>query len=75
MAFHGASSMAVAQRSRHPADLPRVAYSIREAATMLGKTAAALRRDCERNARRDGARLVADLALGIRAHKHGVAGT
>lgn len=38
---------------------------------MLGKNATALRRECERNARRDGDRIVADLALGIRAHKHG----
>jgi hypothetical protein len=47
-----------------------VAYSISEAASMLGKNAAALRRECERNVRRDGTRLVAELALGIRAHKH-----
>ena len=38
---------------------------------MLGKGAAALRRECERKARREGDHLVADLALGIRAHKHG----
>jgi hypothetical protein len=38
---------------------------------MLGKNASALRRECQRRARRDGDHVVADLALGIRAHKHG----
>jgi hypothetical protein len=37
---------------------------------MLGKKAAALRRECERKARREGDHLVAHLALGIRAHKY-----
>ena len=50
---------------------PRVAFNIGEAAAMLGKGAAARRRECERKARREGDHLVADLALGIRAHKHG----
>jgi hypothetical protein len=38
---------------------------------MLGKNATALRRECERKAHREGDRVVADLALGMRAHKHG----
>ena len=52
--------------------LPRVAFSIAETAKMLGKRAAALRRECERKARREGEgdHLVAHLALGIRAHKY-----
>ncbi|MGH7294931.1 MAG: hypothetical protein ACRELB_08360 [Polyangiaceae bacterium] len=48
-----------------------MAFNMGEAATMLGKKAAALRRECERKARREGDRIVADLALGIRAYKHG----
>jgi hypothetical protein len=51
--------------------LPRVAFTIAETAGMLGKNATALRRECERKARREGDQVVADLALGIRAHKHG----
>jgi hypothetical protein len=50
--------------------LPRVAFSIAETAKMLGKKADALRRECERKARREGDHLVAHLALGIRAHKY-----
>ena len=38
---------------------------------MLGKNATALRRECKRKARREGDHVVADLPLGIRAHKHG----
>jgi hypothetical protein len=55
-------------RRRHL--LPRVAFSIGETAKMLGKKAAALRRECERKARREGDHLVAHLALGICAHKY-----
>jgi hypothetical protein len=58
----------VGARRRHL--LPRVAFSIAETARMLGKKAAALRRECERKARREGDHLVAHLALGIRAHKY-----
>src|ERR1039458_4226431 len=58
----------VCARRRHL--LPRVAFSIAETAKMLGKKAAALRRECERKARREGDHLVAHLALGIRAHKY-----
>ena len=58
----------VRTRGRHL--LPRVAFSIAETAKMLGKKAAALRRECERKARREGDHLVARLALGICAHKH-----
>jgi hypothetical protein len=50
--------------------MPRVAFSMAEAAAMLGKNAVALRRECERKARREGDRIVAQLALGIRAYKH-----
>ena len=50
--------------------IQRVAFSIAEAAAMLGKNPTALRRECERKARRDGDRIIASLALGIRAHKH-----
>ena len=57
----------IGARRRH---LPRVAFSIGETAKMLGKKAAALRRECERKARREGDHLVAHLALGIRAHKY-----
>ena len=58
----------IGARRRHL--LPRVAFSIAETAKMLGKKAAALRRECERKARREGDHLVAHLALGIRAHKY-----
>ena len=58
----------VGARRRHL--LPRVAFTIAETAKMLGKKAAALRRECERKARREGDHVVAHLALGIRAHKY-----
>jgi len=58
-------------RAQTPGPVPRVAFTIDETARMLGKNATALRRECERKARREGNRVVADLALGIRAHKHG----
>jgi hypothetical protein len=56
---------------RRATKLPRIAFSIPEAAKMLGKNAAALRRDCERKAKREGDRIVAALALGITATKDG----
>ena len=71
-AVYPARPLAFGRAMRHPAASPlRVAFNIGEAAAMLGKGAAALRRECERKARREGDHLVADLALGIRAHKHG----
>jgi len=39
-------------------------------AASVGRIAAALRRECERKARREGDHLVAHLALGICAHKY-----
>jgi hypothetical protein len=69
LARGGESSTATNDRgSRMPT--PRVAFSIAETAAMLGKNPVALRRECERKARREGDRVVAHLALGIRAHKH-----
>lgn len=54
--------------------LPRIAYSVGEYARMVGRHPDAVRRGIERKARRDGDGVVADLALGTRAHKQPGAG-
>ncbi len=53
---------------------PRIAYSVREYARMVGRCPDAVRREIERKARREGDGLVAELALGTRAHKQAGAG-
>jgi ribosomal protein S15P/S13E len=49
--------------------VPRIAYSVAEAAKMLGKRAEALRRHIERHAVVEGDDLVARLGLGVIASK------
>jgi hypothetical protein len=67
----GADAREPGPNARRPGVVPRIAFTIDETARMLGKNATALRRECERKARREGDHVVADLALGIRAHKYG----
>jgi hypothetical protein len=59
---------------RHRARLPRIAYSVAEYADMVGRRPDAVRRDIERKVRREGDTWIADLPLGVRAHKQVAAG-
>jgi hypothetical protein len=59
---------------REAGKLPRIAYSVREYARMVGRHPDAVRREIERKACRDSHGLVAELALGARAHKRPGAG-
>jgi hypothetical protein len=60
--------------SRRRTSLPRIAYSVAEYADMVGRRPDAVRRDIERKVRREGDTWIADLPLGVRAHKPLAAG-
>jgi hypothetical protein len=61
-------------KTRRRRDTPRIAWSVSEYARMVGRRPDAVRREIERKARREGDVLVAELALGVRAHKPAHAG-
>lgn len=58
----------------HGARLRRIAYSVAEYAGMVGRRPDAVRRDIERKVRREGDTWIANLPLGVRAHKPLAAG-
>lgn len=61
------------RRARRP-HLPRLLFTLSEAAAMLGQKPGALRRTVERRALKEGDELVAHLSHGITAKRHQSAG-